>query len=45
MLFLFSGGIKQIISTKKFEDSGTSILESEQGQCALLTVPSSSEVE
>jgi hypothetical protein len=31
MSFLYTGGIKQIIPTKKFEGGGTSIFASEQG--------------
>jgi hypothetical protein len=41
MLFLYTTGIKQIIATKNFEDSGTSIFASGQGRCPMLTVPSS----
>jgi hypothetical protein len=41
MSFLYTGGIKQIIPTKKYEDGGTSIFASGQGRCALLTVTSS----
>jgi hypothetical protein len=42
MAFLYTGGIKQIIPTKNIEGGGTSIFASEQGQCDMLTVPSSS---
>jgi hypothetical protein len=41
MSFLYTTGTKQIIPTKKIEDIGTSIFASEQGRCAMLTVPSS----
>jgi hypothetical protein len=41
MPLLYTGGINQIIPTKRIEDGKTSIFASRQGLCTMLTIPSS----